>query len=47
MSRSSVRRLALFAALAALGLLDFAAAAATAEIRLACAGKGPRNEDSA
>lgn len=47
MNRSLVRRLALFAALAAPGLLVFAAVASAGEIKLACAGKGPRNKDSA
>jgi len=47
MNRSIVRRLALFAALAALGILLLAAVASAAEIKLACAGKGPRNKDSA
>jgi hypothetical protein len=47
MNRSPVRRLVLFASLAALGLLVFAAVASAAEIKLVCAGKGPRNKDSA
>ncbi len=47
MNRSSVRRFALFASLAALGVLAFASLASAAEIKLACAGKGPRNKDSA
>jgi hypothetical protein len=47
MNRRLVRRLALFASLAALGILAFAAVASAGEIKLACAGKGPRNKDSA
>ncbi len=46
MNRRLVRRLALFASLAAVGLLTFAAVASAGEIKLACAGKGPRNKDS-
>lgn len=47
MNRSTVRRLALLASLAALGLLTCAVTASAAEIKLACAGKGSRNKDSA
>lgn len=47
MNRSLVRRFALFASLAAAAILVLAAAASAAEIKLACAGKGPRNKDSA
>jgi len=47
MNRSTIRRFALFASLAALGVLIFASLASAAEIKLACAGKGPRNKDSA
>lgn len=45
MIRPSLRRLA--PACVALGLLIFAATASAGEIKLACAGKGPRNKDSA
>ena len=47
MNRSIVRRFAVLMALAAVAILVLAAAASAAEIRLACAGKGPRNKDSA
>jgi len=47
MNRSLVRRLVLLASLAAVGVLVFVAVASAAEIKLACAGKGPRNKDSA
>ncbi len=46
MNRSAVRRLALAVSVAALGMLAFASLAAAAEIKLACAGKGPRNKES-
>ncbi|MBA3864762.1 MAG: hypothetical protein H0X42_00175 [Solirubrobacterales bacterium] len=46
MNRPRLNRLALLAALAALGILLFAATASAATIKLACGGTGSRNQDS-